>query len=95
MDQTMKKDRTKVFHEFLEKPPILMRKEKKFTEKTSYALSSNEWKAHEMKKVEKQELKNKELNKIAAAKKKKLAEREKALKKQVALPKKKRKTRVF
>ena len=45
-----------------------------------------------MKKIEnqKQELKNKELKKIAAAEKKKLAEREKALKKQIALQKKKK-----
>ena len=92
---TYKKERTKAFHEFLEKPPILMRKGKKFTEKTSYALSSNEWKEHEMKKIEKQELKNKELKKIAASEKKKLAERQEALKKQIALQKKKEKQEFF
>lgn len=81
---------SKKLRDFLQKPPTPKRKGKKFTEKTSYAISSKEWKLKEEEKINKQkmELKRKETRKLEILEKKKLAEKMKSAKKVIRTVKK-------
>lgn len=88
-----RKDCSKKLKDFLPRPVTPTRKGKRFTERTSYAISSFEWKLNEEKKLEriKMEQKQKDNKKQQMLEKKKLAEKIKEQKKLARLQKQEKK----
>lgn len=80
---------SKKLSDFLERPSTPKRKGKKFTKRTSYAISSLKWKLNEKKKNGKQrmELKQKDAKRREMTEKKKIAKKEKEAKKLAKLQK--------